>query len=45
MGSRNMRDLTWQDREALNEAYDDFLESWANSHLCDNTEKEQENDN
>jgi hypothetical protein len=32
-----MNDWTWQETEA----YDDFMDSWANSHLCE-TEKEGE---
>jgi hypothetical protein len=29
-----MRDWTWEDMEA----YDDFMESWANAYLCDQQE-------
>ena len=34
-GETEMKDWTWEDMEA----YNDFMESWANAYLCE-TEKE-----
>lgn len=35
-----VRDWTWQDMEA----FDDFMESWANAYLCDNAEPKEQPD-